>query len=206
MAYTGALWSGTKITRNPLSSFTSRNSSFGSFKSLSAGVAFSAALSPKHMASPAASRMADLRFTNIFTPPKYRCLLCTLSRLLSIACGSQAYEILCRASSAVRQQIPLRPEKDPSSWNSLNWVAVRVNLVNFTEVQLDDSGLDLAHISDDHPYEMAGLDILLGHLVGTSWCDRHSFLGVRVVIVFRQFVLQNPAVSSGELLDTLERS
>jgi hypothetical protein len=76
----------------------------------------------------------------------------------------------------------------------LNWVAVGVDFVDFADIEFADAGLDFAHVADDDPHEMAGLDIFFGDFVGGVWSGGQDFLGKGVVVVVRQAVLQDVAV------------
>jgi hypothetical protein len=76
----------------------------------------------------------------------------------------------------------------------LHGVAVGVDFVDFADVEFADAGFDFAHVADDDPHEMAGLDIFFGDFVGGVWSGGQDFLGKGVVLVVRQAVLQDVAV------------
>ena len=52
---------------------------------------------------------------------------------------------------------------------SLHRVAVGVDLVDLAQVQLANTGLDFAHVSNDHPHQVIRQNILLGNLVRAVW-------------------------------------
>jgi len=80
MEYTGALWSGTRITRNPLSSLTSRNQASGSSIFVISRRRIQHRTSPKHMARPATRITANLRFHKHFLTVQLSVVYCAYFR------------------------------------------------------------------------------------------------------------------------------
>src|SRR5580704_18758036 len=70
--------------------------------------------------------------------------------------------------------------------NLLQRLSVGVDLVDFAQIQLANTRLDLAHVSYHDPQQMIRQDVLLRYLVGVLWRQGQYFLGESVVVIFRQ--------------------
>src|SRR5260221_7726917 len=88
----------------------------------------------------------------------------------------------------------------------LNRVAVGVDFVDFADVQVANAGFDFAHIADDDPDQMGGLNIFFGDVVGGVGRDGQNFLSEGVVVIVRQRVLQDVAVGARKLLHGFKAS
>src|ERR1035437_3130165 len=90
--------------------------------------------------------------------------------------------------------------------NLLQRLPVGVDLVDLAQIQLANARLDLAQVSYHDPQQMIRQDVLLRYLVGVLWRQGQHFLRESVVVVFRQAVLEDVAISAAELLHGLKVS
>src|ERR1022692_3773921 len=79
-------------------------------------------------------------------------------------------------------------------------VAVGVDLVDFAQVQLTNARLHFAHVSYAHPYQMVRQDVFLSNLIRTFRRYGQRFLCEGVVVVLRQAIFEDVAISAAELL------